>query len=80
MKVMVASHLWREGFRRISFEKPFQLSDGSTIYVDVYEGDQKLCVECEFQPTLNDVIARASRIRQAEPEAKYVLAIHDTKG
>jgi hypothetical protein len=80
MKLIVAKHLWNNGFRRIAFEKPFSLPDFSMIYVDMYDADHKMCIECEFQPAKNDVITRAEQIRLADPEAKYVLAVHDTSG
>jgi len=80
MKVIVAGHLWQQGFRQVKFEKLFTLPDGKYILVDVYGGEQNLCVECETRPIRSDIKDRIKQIKAAHPAATHVLAVPDYLG
>lgn len=80
MKLIVARHLWGLGFRQIAFERSFILPSGEVVIVDVYAGEERLCIECETSPRRSDVRNRIERLRTADPIAKHVLAVPDYLG
>ena len=80
MKAIVAKHLWNRGLRSITFEKPLNLPGGELIYIDVYEESSRIAVECIFKARLSDLREKAFKIRQADPNARIIAAIHDTRG
>lgn len=80
VEVIVARHLYDLGFRQIAFEKPLQLSDGRVTIVDVYGGEDRLCIECKTRLRRSAIIEKIEQIRLADPGAKYVIAVPDYMG
>lgn len=80
LRLLAAQHLWKNGFRDISFEKTVNGYNGQNMCVDIYEGSQGLFIECERHPDREDVLKRRQRIRGAHPYAKFILATQDRMG
>ncbi|MEM3551173.1 MAG: hypothetical protein QXN87_05455 [Candidatus Bathyarchaeia archaeon] len=79
LKLLVAQYMWNNEFRCISFEKTLN-GGGQEMHIDIYEDVWRLYIECERYPDMEAVASRMKRIKDADPGAKFILAVQDRMG